>query len=61
MPVWASDYKHLLHEGLDGGSKDEGEYKGDEDEVDGDLGLDEDEMEDDELDQDEEDCFDLTY
>lgn len=61
VPVWASDYKHLLHEGLDGGSMDEGEYKGDEDEVDGDPGLDEDEMEDDELDQDEDDCFDLTY
>jgi predicted NUDIX family phosphoesterase len=66
MPVWASDYEHLLHEGLDDGmdgSMGEGDYEGYEDEVvqvDGDLELDEDEV-DGEVDLNEDDYFDLTY
>ena len=49
MPVWASYYEHLLHEGLDDGvdgskgeGEYEGEYEGEDDGVDGDLDLDED-------------------
>ena len=60
-PVWASDYEHFLHEGLDDGvdvSKGEGEYEGDEDGVEGDLDLDEDEV-DGEVDLDEDYYFDL--